>query len=294
MPEPEVQPVGPVSVSWDSVASSVAGDVSGNGVAEDSGDVLVEQEVVSGNSANGSVQIHCRMCGGNTQLAPIHDVWTEAGYRFWKCLDCGSETSDRSYTPADYVSVNRDEYFIECLGSWEAVLRELNTNVWLFEKNTDLKAKLFLDVGYHDGAMLQRMREQGCICFGFDVLDNKSDKIAERAGIECESLFHGNSLDETPLSELIFDLIQCREVIEHVHDPARLMRQMSRLLASGGLLQVQTPTPCGIDSRIPYQIQHLTLIAPKMLRALGLSCGLEIVETMYWPHGQCVIFRKRC
>jgi 2-polyprenyl-3-methyl-5-hydroxy-6-metoxy-1,4-benzoquinol methylase len=289
MLESEVQPVGTVWLSGKSVASSVAGDVPGERVTQDAGDVLVEQAAVPEVTPDGTVPVACRICGGETRLAPIHDLWSEPGYRFWRCLDCGTETSDRDYTRADYDCSHRDDYFIECLGSWEAVLEQLNTNVWLFEKNTELAGKTFLDVGYCDGAMLQRMNAKGCRCIGFDVFHHKAVKIAARAGIELLRLVHGKSLGDTGLTTLAFNLIHCREVIEHVPDPSQLMRQMASMLNPGGLLQVQTPTPCGLDSRIPYQLQHLTLIAPQMLRSIGISCGLSIVETLYWPQGLSLI-----
>ena len=294
MPESEVQSVSSVWLPGECVASSVAGDVSGERVTEDTGDVLVEQATIPEVTPDGTVPVACRICGGATRLAPIHDVWSEPGFRFWRCLDCGTETSDRDYTRADYDCNHRDDYFIECLGSWEAVLDQLNTNVWLFEKNMTLAGNSFLDVGYCDGAMLQRMHRKECRCVGFDVFGHKAAKIAARAGIDMGCLFHGKGLEDTALVNYTFNLIHCREVIEHVPDPAQLMRTMASMLNPGGLLQVQTPTPCGLDSRIPYQLQHLTLIAPQMLRAMGLSCGLRIVETLYWPQGQCVVFRKPC
>lgn len=233
----------------------------------------------------------CLICGGETKLAPIHEVWTEADYRFWRCLECGSETSDRQYTPADYNCDNRDDYFLEQLGSWPNVLEQLNTNVHLFAKNSDgVSGKTFLDVGYCDGAMLARMSAIGCDVTGFDVFPHKAQKIAARAGISQSQLFHGDSL---VVIQDTFDMINCREVIEHVAEPHLLMRQMVARLNPNGLLQVQTPLPSGNDSRIPYQIQHLCLISHPMLRAMGLAHGLSIVETLLWPLGQAIVFRGK-
>lgn len=230
------------------------------------------------------------MCSGKTRLADIHQVWKEDGYSFWSCLSCGSETSDRGYTAADYDCDNRDDYFLNCLGGWDKVLEELNTNVSYFEHHMDLKDKRFLDVGYCDGAMMTRMVQKGCSVWGFDVFNHKATKIAERGGFSEKRLLHSDNLSNVYHSS--FDLIQCREVIEHVPNPHTLMKQMAGLLEVGGLLQVQTPLPSGLDSQIPYQIQHLCLISHIMLRTAGIAQGLKIIETLRWPSGQLILFQK--
>lgn len=294
MDRSEVQPSGVVSLSGDSVASGATGDVPVASISQDVGAVLVEPSPEPARPADGAVPIRCRVCAGDTRLAPIHEVWSEPGYRFWRCLDCGCESSDRAYTPADYDCDNRDDYFLECLGSWERVRTELNTNVALFELHGGcLSGKSFLDVGYCDGAMLSRMRDLGCDCTGFDVFDHKANKIAARAGIPRERLVHGRSLDEAfVFAGIRFDLINCREVIEHVTDPLLLMRQMAAILEDGGLLQVQTPQADGSNSRIPYQIQHLCLLTPASLRQAGMAQGLVVRQHLKWPDGQCVVFQK--
>lgn len=68
--------------------------------------------------------------------------------------------------------------------------------------------------------------------------------------------------------------------------------QFSNSNNEGGFLQVQTPLPSGIDSRIPYQLQHLCLISHTMLRTAGIAQGLKIVETLRWPLGQMILFQK--
>lgn len=285
----EIQQASPISLSGDGVASGQSGDSQQSPIQENPSNVLVETESGPVDGEHHS-PVSCLICGGKTLLAPIHKVWSEPGYRFWKCEDCGSETSDRRYTPADYDCDNRDDYFVECLGSWEACLNELNTNVWLFSKSRPLQGLSFLDVGYCDGAMMSRMSREGCFVFGFDVFAHKSEKIAKRIGVPLSCLVHGPSLDVVPGR---YDLINCREVIEHIPNPHEVIGQMASLLQKGGLLQIQTPLPSGEDSRIPYQIQHLCLLSHPMLRAAGMAHGLKVFETMQWPLGQLVMFQKQ-
>ena len=293
----EVQPIGSVLMPQSGVASSDACDMPDESKPQDVSDVLVESSCDGSQSPDGTIPATCRMCGGRTDLAPVHEVWTEPGYRFWRCRDCGSETSDLAYQLVWYEDFRRDDYFLTQCGGWDNVLAQLNFNVELFEGwsggSGSLHGKRFLDVGYCDGAMLARMTEKGCECWGYDVSAEYSMKIAERAEIPHQRLVHGLEKWTHLAGEIgTFDLVQAREVIEHVPNPWSFMRGIASLLAPGGLAQIQTPLPNGVNSRIPYQRFHITLLSPIMLRAVGMAYGLEVVDNRFWSIGHLVILRK--
>lgn len=46
---------------------------------------------------------------------------------------------------------------------------------------------------------------------------------------------------EMPLADETFDVVMCTEVLEHVPDPARVIRELSRVLKRGGTLVVTAP-----------------------------------------------------
>jgi len=49
------------------------------------------------------------------------------------------------------------------------------------------------------------------------------------------------SLDSLPFPEASFDLVTCNMVFEHLPEPLTVLREMSRILARGGVLMVHTP-----------------------------------------------------
>lgn len=46
---------------------------------------------------------------------------------------------------------------------------------------------------------------------------------------------------EMPLSDEMFDVVMCTEVLEHVPDPVKVIRELSRVLKRGGMLIVTAP-----------------------------------------------------
>lgn len=66
-----------------------------------------------------------------------------------------------------------------------------------------------------------------------------------------------------------FDAIVSLETIEHVEDPARLLRQFAALLRPGGVLVASVPVTPSVDAN-PH---HRTDFTPKSFATLGASAG---------------------
>jgi SAM-dependent methyltransferase len=62
-----------------------------------------------------------------------------------------------------------------------------------------------------------------------------------------------------------FDLVVCFEVLEHVAAPERLLDELARVLATGGLLALSTPNR---DRYVPGNPHHLRELDPDELEAL--------------------------
>lgn len=98
---------------------------------------------------------------------------------------------------------------------------------------------------------------------------------------------HLNSVDLLD-SGLQFDVVTSWAVIEHVADPDLAFAVLAKLLKQGGQLHLTTPeygtsltrSSAG-RTRWFYPPEHLHMISPAAMRALGLRHGLELVE---WRH----------
>jgi SAM-dependent methyltransferase len=118
-----------------------------------------------------------------------------------------------------------------------------------------------LDAGCGTGieaANLQRLAP-GLRIHGVDI---SSVALAEAVGRSDagNSVFHQTALERLPFADCVFDYISSHEVIEHVEDPAVVLREFWRVLKPGGVCGIATPNGAS------WWLEHLR---QRVKRALG-------------------------
>lgn len=88
------------------------------------------------------------------------------------------------------------------------------------------------------------------------------------------------SLTNLPFAESEFDFVFCTEVLEHVEDDARGLREIARVLKPGGVLLLSTPTPPAPDD--PAHVREGYTL--KELKEKLAAAGLEITKHEYCFH----------
>lgn len=107
---------------------------------------------------------------------------------------------------------------------------------WIQECAGSLAGKTVLDVGCGGGILSEAMAKSGAEVTGIDLAD-KSLKVARLHGLES-----GVKVDyrKVPVEELAaerpghYDVVTCMEMLEHVPDPASVVRACSALAKPGG------------------------------------------------------------
>ncbi len=104
-----------------------------------------------------------------------------------------------------------------------------------------------LDIGSGHGDLIRLMRERFAVTsFACDYTDALMQLPGQR--VDIADLNH----DPLPYPDAQFSVVTCTEVIEHVENHRRLLRECHRVLKPGGLLVVSTPNILNIKSRLRY------------------------------------------
>ncbi len=139
-----------------------------------------------------------------------------------------------------------------------------------FNLVTTVRNKTALDVGCRKGIQTKRLIERGYEVTSIDI---------EKEYIDCRIVDVNNKL---PFNNNTFDLIWCSEVIEHLKDPAKTIKEFNRILKDNGEMILTTPNSYFILQRImsvvgltPQRVQrndHFHFFSFKMIRSLFPNC----------------------
>jgi ubiquinone/menaquinone biosynthesis C-methylase UbiE len=121
-------------------------------------------------------------------------------------------------------------------------------NKWVkYQAQSIMPGSLVLDMGA--GSCPYKQYFDHCHYISHDFKQLESSQIQDQEGygqidVVCDIL-------EIPFPDQHFDVILCTEVIEHVPEPIKVIKEMSRLLKNGGILLITAPLQSGLHQE-PY------------------------------------------
>lgn len=219
-------------------------------------------------------------CGGSVERFRC----TSSGYGkhgpIVKCQNCG----------LIYVNPHRQANAI--LHDYEEVvdhlyLEEREGRVLTFRRNLQPLEELvppergrrLLDVGCYIGVFVEIAQERGWEAWGVEP-SHWAAREARNRGLR---VLEG-TLDDVHLAEESFDVITMWDVIEHLTDPMRELRESYCLLKKGGLIcihtmNIESPLARLMGHRWPWLMEmHLHYFSPRTLGAMLRKAGFTVVK----------------
>ena len=147
-----------------------------------------------------------------------------------------------------------------------------------FEKSLDFiksaKPKKVLDAGCGDGFFAEKIKNMlQTEVFGVDISQGAIDAAIAK-GITAKRV---NLESNLPFDNEYFDLIYCGEVIEHVINPDKMLKEFNRILKKEGVLVLSTP--------------NLACWYNRFLLLLGYQPVFAEVSTIHKNLGRMIISR---
>lgn len=143
-----------------------------------------------------------------------------------------------------------------------------------------------LDVGCGDGIYLDYMRKLGWRVEGVEV-DPCATERARSRGL----LIYSGTLEDQAFKTDQFDVITLNHVLEHVHNPLRLLQECYRVLRHNGIIRIFVPNPASLGHRVFRSEwmgldppRHLHLWSPDGLKRIAIQAGFgATIETSSTP-----------
>lgn len=132
-----------------------------------------------------------------------------------------------------------------------------------------------LDVGCYNGLYLHLLKNLGWQVQGVE-LDENACKLAGELDI---SAFCGE-LEKARFPEASFDVVRFNQVLEHIPDPKKTIKETKRLLKKGGRLYISVPNArslaCFLFKDIWLSTGHVQGFSPRSIRYLLEHLGFKI------------------
>ena len=146
-----------------------------------------------------------------------------------------------------------------------------------------------LDFGLGTGHMSTRLLDLGMTVYAIDLDPETGSNFEASLSEENRERFSFQQLDANartyPIEDVSFDLIVCREVLEHVFEYESAINEFRRVLKSGGVLAISVPTSRServfrlFDRHWYEKCQHCNVFPTDTLRNLLIDRGFEVVNT---------------
>jgi len=214
-------------------------------------------------------------------------IFKKSGFKFVQCGKCGliyvNPQLDENKLLNLYESSPANDLWIDVLLSEE----QYNFNVKEFTEIIETVEKYtsggkMLDLGCSIGLFLKIAKGRGWDTLGIELNERAIRHAREEFGLNIidKKLEHSNIEDES------FDVVTILGVLEHVSDPAGLLREINRVLKKNGILMILVPNVNSLAAKIMHEKtatfdgkNHLFYFSIDTLSKLVHKSGYEVLHT---------------
>lgn len=232
--------------------------------------------------------LRCIVCGNAGFRALFCYTYHQKQSHIVECQTCGHLCMD----PVPLVELN--ERNMETIGDGEmfgsALLRRLYRSIVIGREVSEVKDLLkkekprLLDIGCGTGWTTSIWRDEGFDTVGLEPSQARSQYCRDTYGLE---VFTGHV--EAFESDEKFDVITLRHLLEHIADPAQVLRKIRTLLKEDGVLLITVPN-IRCMGRMIFQENwewilpwHLHFYHPQTLPRLLRNANFEPVRMYQMP-----------
>lgn len=172
----------------------------------------------------------CTLCGDN-KIRKLKGYYEKG---LMKCRGCGFVFMEKIPSPEE-LDLHYGSYSYESAG-YLSPLTIKSYNSLLDEFEPYRKTNNILDVGCGRGWFLAQALKRGWKVYGTEY-SKTAVRICQETGINIKE----GVLDATNFDTEMFDVITSFEVIEHINNPNEELKEIYKLLRTGGLFYCTTP-----------------------------------------------------
>jgi len=239
--------------------------------------------------------IFCNICG-NEDTRPVFN--RSDGSEVFECRNCGLAFIFPRPPAEDILQVYKNEnidfetlknkfYDQEKTGGNKSVVKCISRFKKIF-------GSCVLDIGCGPGFLLYEFKKAGAKETGLDISEAAVCFGRKELGLNIQS----GTLENSSLPLASFDIVICSNLIEHIFDPAGFFSQVSRVLATDGILYISTPNYASAKEYgdkwpgFHKDFEHIFYFDKRSLTFALNHLGLKPIKFFYLPQTSGLLGRK--
>jgi len=246
-------------------------------------------------------KVSCPTCGMDTKKKLIYK--RDDGIGFYKCLQCNIEYASPRLIETELLKLYEGDNWKD-LSKYDDWTYEnwknnkefhyylVQENINLVKKNLD-KGSSILDVGCDIGLTVKSLEEIGYYSEGVEISSVGAKIAKEKTGIKVHNAELGNYR-----SEVKFDGVLLLDVLEHLYNPIKVLKECASHMKIGGYIFIHVPHHGGISTRFKRFLHkrglkkgykhfgfpaHIYAFDRKSLKAILAKSGFKAVHYESWP-----------
>ncbi len=221
--------------------------------------------------------IDCPVCAGQS----FSHLFTKQDEAFVRCGVCQLMLINPRPDPGQVQNTYDSDYSDHYIKKAEKKLTRCAKWVKRVQKQFKPKGK-WLDVGCSAGFVVAAAKQAGFNAFGVEI--EKGAVRYAKTELKLENVVAG-VLEDQGYPSAYFDVISLYDVIEHVPDLNKVVKELKRILAPGGVVEIRTPdlghwlTPKDLSSwKEVKPSEHLYYFDASTLSRVFANHGLKVAS----------------
>ena len=237
--------------------------------------------------------INCPLCGAKHHAIKYVKKFMQYDYKIVQCNSCNLVFVNPQPDATLLERIYSDDYFksekatrigyTDYFGKEREYRQEAGKrNLELVEKHhTKREESTLLDIGCAGGFFLEVARNKEWIVKGIEISDYAAQFA--RNELKLKNVKTGE-LRDGHYKNNEFDVITMFDVIEHILEPIAEMKEISRIMKTGGILVMDTPniesdTACKQGENFwLLKADHLIYFSPETMTKLLTESGFTVIE----------------
>jgi len=229
--------------------------------------------------------VKCCICNSDNYVKLYTIERPEGIFDIVKCKKCGHvyQNPRRNKKEIEKIYNTRKKFYRSMPRKTNIKSFELlyNKRLKIIERYS--KKGTLLDIGCSFGTFLKIAHKAGWETYGNDISKHIVNFAKRKMKL---NVFYG-PIEKAKYPNNFFDVITLFDVLEHLTNPLKTLKECNRILKSGGLLIIQTPAIDSLYAKLKakdweyYGLQHLNYFSKKSLEILLKKSKFKIIKIYY-------------